>query len=277
MTLDHRTIRSQVFEGFKRKFGREATLQEAQFLHAVGMLETSCGMGWKGGGVGSFNMGAITGGPAWTGATFEYKDSYPDSNGVDHWYVTKFRKYTSAVEGWEDLANIMYEDRPTVLKAATAGDAYGVSAALFATKYYAGRGKTVQERIAGHHTALTRNLTTLCRALDEAMPSGEALLQRTIRRGDTGEDVKVVQRWLGLVVDGIFGPVLNQAVRDFQAEAGLDSDGVIGDQTWDALEAKFEAKAPEATDILAELTGRARELQTRLGEFVTASQKVKSE
>ncbi len=269
--LDQRTIRSQVFEGFKRKFGREATLQEAQFLHAVGMIETSCGTGWKGGGVGSFNMGAITAGPAWKGATFEYRDSYPDENGVDHWYVTKFRKYASAVEGWEDLANIMYEDRPTVLKAATAGDAYGVSAALYETKYYAGRGKTAKERIAGHHTAITRNLVSLCLALDEAMPAGEELPQRTIRRGDTGEDVKAVQRWLKLVVDGIFGPVMDQAVRDFQA------DGVVGERTWDALEAKFEAKAPEATDLLAELTGRARELQTRLGEFVVASQKVKSE
>lgn len=277
MSLDHRSIRSQVFEGFKRKFGREATLQEAQFLHAVGMLETSCGTGWKGVGVGSFNMGAITAGPAWHGATFEYKDSYPDSNGVDHWYVTKFRKYASAVEGWEDLANIMYEDRPTVLKAATAGDAYGVSAALFETKYYAGRGKTVKERIAGHHAAITRSLVTLSCALSEPMPAGEELPLRVIRRGDTGEEVKTVQRWLGLVVDGIFGPVMNQAVRDFQTDAGLDPDGVIGEATWDALEAKFDAKVPEATDILAELTGRARELQTRLGEFVAASQKVKSE
>jgi hypothetical protein len=241
------------------------------------MLETSCGTGWKGGGVDSFNMGAITAGPAWKGATFEYRDSYPDENGVDHWYVTKFRKYASAVEGWADLANIMYEDRPTVLKAASAGDAYGVSAALYETKYYAGRGKTAQERIAGHHTTIKRNLVSLCLALDEAMPAGEELPQRSIRRGDTGEDVKTVQRWLGLVVDGIFGPVMNQAVRDFQADAGLDPDGVVGERTWDALEAKFEAKAPEATDLLAELTGRARELQTRLGEFVAASQKVKSE
>jgi len=277
MTLDHRTIRTQVCEGFKHKFGHDPTLQEAQFLHAVGMLETSCGTGWKGAGVGSFNMGAITAGSSWKGATFEYRDSYPDANGVDHWYVTKFRKYASAAEGWADLANIMYEDRPSVLKAATAGDAYGVSAALYETKYYAGRGKTAKERIAGHHTALSRNLGILCRLLNESMPAGEELLQRVIQRGDTGEDVKTVQRWFGLVVDGIFGPILNQAVRDFQTEAGLDPDGIVGERTWDALEAKFEAKAPESTDILSELTGRARELQTRLGEFVVASQKVKSE
>lgn len=277
MSLDHRTIRSQVFEGFKRKFGREATLQEAQFLHAVGMLETSCGTGWKGAGAGSFNMGAITAGPAWKGATFEYRDSYPDENGIDHWYTTKFRKYASAVEGWEDLANIMYEDRPTVLKAATAGDAYGVSAALYETKYYAGRGKTIKERIAGHHAAVTRSLITICKALGEQLPSGEELPRKTLRRGDTGEDVKVLQRWFGLVADGIFGPVLESAVKDFQADEGLKVDGIVGEKSWDALEAKFEVKAADTPDILAELVGRARELQTRLGEFVTASQKAKTE
>ncbi|MFA5052782.1 MAG: peptidoglycan-binding protein [Parcubacteria group bacterium] len=277
MSLDHRTIRSQVFEGFKRKFGREATLQEAQFLHAVGMLETSCGTGWKGVGAGSFNMGAITAGPAWKGATFEYRDSYPDENGVDHWYTTKFRKYASAVEGWEDLANIMYEDRPTVLKAATAGDAYGVSSALYETKYYAGRGKTAKERIAGHHAAVARSLITICKALGEPLPSGEELPRRTLRRGDTGEEVKVLQRWFGLVVDGIFGPVLDEAVKDFQTDAKLKADGIVGNLTWDALEAKFEAKDAETSDILAELIGRAGELQTRLGEFIAASQKVKPE
>lgn len=266
MALNHQAIRWQVREGFKRKFGREATLQEAQLLHAVGMLETSCGTGWKGVGSGSFNMGAITAGPAWKGKTFEYRDSYPDERGVDHWYTTKFRKYDNAVDGWADLANIMYEDRPSVFKAATAGDAYGVSAALFETKYYAGRGKTVKERIAGHHAALLRALITICRSLDEDLPSGEELPRKTLRRGNTGEEVKVVQRWLGLVVDGIFGPVMERAVEDFQTELGLTPDGIIGEKTWDALETKFETD--NSVDSLASLASKAKELQAKLDEFL---------
>jgi hypothetical protein len=277
MELDHVAIRLQVCEGFKRKFGRNATLQEAQILHAVGLHESGCGFWWKGVGVGSFNMGAITAGKSWTGATFEYKDSYPDATGLDHWYVTEFRKYANAIEGWTDLANIMYEDRPSVLAAATAGDVFGVSTALYETTYYTGRGKTAKERIAGHYSAMTKSLATICRALNESMPSGEEVPQRAIRRGDIGEDVKVVQRWLSLVADGIFGPVMETAVKAFQTSVGVKPDGIVGELTWNALEAEFESKEASVDTILSELTGRALELQTRLGEFVSASKKVNLE
>jgi hypothetical protein len=277
MSLDHSAIRLQVYEGFKRKFGRTATLQEAQILHAVGLHESGCGFWWKGAGIGSFNMGAITAGKSWTGLTFEYKDSYPDASGLDHWYVTHFRRYANAIEGWMDLANIMYEDRPSVLMAATTGDVFGVSTALYETTYYTGRGKTAKERIAGHYAAMTKNLITICRALNEPMPAGGDVPQRSIRRGDTGEDVKIAQRWLSLVADGIFGPVMETAVKAFQTKTGVTPDGIVGELTWNALEAEFEPKEADAGSMLSELAGRALELQTRLGEFVSASKKVNTE
>jgi len=275
--FDHKSIRAEIVQGFKKKFGREPTLQEAQFLHAIGMLETSCGTGWKGVGNGSFNMGAITAGTAWKGKTFEYRDSYPDENGVDHWYTTKFRKYETAVEGWEDLANIMYEDRPSVLKAASAVDAYGVSTALYETKYYTGRGKTARERIGSHYAALSKHLAHICRYMDEAMPNGEPLPARVLRRGDTGEDVKVVQRWFGLVADGIFGPVLEQTIKEFQRDVALSADGIIGELTWGCLEARYDSIALEPIDALKSVAGKAKELQAKITEFLLASQKAKTE
>lgn len=36
-------------------------------------------------------------------------------------------------------------------------------------------------------------------------------------------------------VDGVFGPKTEVAVLKFQTDNGLDIDGVVGDQTWDAL------------------------------------------
>src|ERR1700720_2966948 len=65
--------------------------------------------------------------------------------------------------------------------------------------------------------------------------------QPTISLGATGDAVRRLQRALrrtpnlGLVVDGIFGPALNTAVKEFQQGAGLVIDGIVGPLTWAAL------------------------------------------
>lgn len=62
----------------------------------------------------------------------------------------------------------------------------------------------------------------------------------TIRRGERGELVTQLQRLLAkdgsnLVVDGIFGPGTQSAVRAFQTRHNLTVDGIVGPQTWGAL------------------------------------------
>jgi peptidoglycan hydrolase-like protein with peptidoglycan-binding domain len=65
--------------------------------------------------------------------------------------------------------------------------------------------------------------------------------QPTIGPGATGPVVRRAQRAirrtpnLGLVVDGIFGPATEQAVKEFQQGAGLVVDGIVGPLTWNAL------------------------------------------
>lgn len=56
-----------------------------------------------------------------------------------------------------------------------------------------------------------------------------------LTRGDTGQDVKLVQEALGITADGIFGPVTRSAVVDFQRERDLTVDGIVGPETWGAL------------------------------------------
>ena len=66
-------------------------------------------------------------------------------------------------------------------------------------------------------------------------------IQPTISLGATGDAVRWLQRALrrtpnlGLVVDGIFGPALNTAVKEFQQGANLVIDGIVGPLTWAAL------------------------------------------
>ena len=49
------------------------------------------------------------------------------------------------------------------------------------------------------------------------------------------EAVKRVQRFLGITVDGIYGPKTEQAVREWQHVRGLESDGIVGPKTWAAM------------------------------------------
>lgn len=57
----------------------------------------------------------------------------------------------------------------------------------------------------------------------------------TISKGSRGDTVATLQRKLNLIADGIFGPITDEAVRDFQKSHGLAVDGIVGPKTWAAL------------------------------------------
>ncbi|MBD2294968.1 peptidoglycan-binding protein [Anabaena sphaerica FACHB-251] len=56
-----------------------------------------------------------------------------------------------------------------------------------------------------------------------------------LRQGARGERVRVVQRALGIRVDGVYGPNTAYQVRNFQRRNGLLVDGVVGPSTRRAL------------------------------------------
>ena len=60
-------------------------------------------------------------------------------------------------------------------------------------------------------------------------------MTQTIRKGSRGDTVAILQRKLNLIADGIFGPITDEAVRDFQKSHGLAADGIVGPKTWAAL------------------------------------------
>jgi hypothetical protein len=65
-----------------------------------------------------------------------------------------------------------------------------------------------------------------------------------LQLGSKGEDVEYVQ--LLLFVDGIFGKVTEQAVKDFQKSEGLTVDGIVGPNTWKAL---LKEEVPPAVSV----------------------------
>ena len=204
-------------------------------LAGVASLETSYGDGWKGAGRGSNNMGAIQCGGGWTGGRFSYTDTHPNTDGTSTPYRVDFRAYPTPLEGWVDLVRTVYVNRgrAKVLAAAQAGDVLGVSRALHDTGYYEGYGKTVEDRVQNHYRALSRAIAAADAVQAPRVPVAGDL--PALRRGAVGEDVRLLQRELHLVADGILGAVTERAVMDYQSEHGLTADGVCGPRTWGVL------------------------------------------
>jgi hypothetical protein len=85
-----------------------------------------------------------------------------------------------------------------------------------------------------HLYGLMRDIN-LYAAADMTPPSNPApLLPPTLRLGDTGDDVKLLQSAL-MPHDGIFGAQTLDALKQYQQRNGLTPDGICGPKTWSVI------------------------------------------
>lgn len=75
-------------------------------------------------------------------------------------------------------------------------------------------------------------------------------MTRILKRGSKGNDVKAVQNALKIEADGIFGVMTEFAVKVFQRDHNLVIDGIVGEQTWNALFPPFEPSIDDTPLIL---------------------------
>ena len=149
----HKAARQTLIDAFKELYGREPTLAELQYAHAVGWLETSYGQSWKGAMQGSNNWGAVhcptnqqskntslasqftnlvTTGSATPGC-IQYQDSYSDGTKFD----VAFKSYPTPKDGAKDLLKHIFTYRGTG-GALAGGDIFRASYLMRRQTYYGG-------------------------------------------------------------------------------------------------------------------------------------------
>lgn len=122
-----------------------------------------------------------------------------------------------------------------------------------------------------------------CGETEAATPASPSLTTPTLRKGDKGEAVAALQKKLiGLGydlgkwgADGDFGAATEKAVKAFQKASGLVDDGIVGEKTRKALEAKTEAKKTYSVTVRGlteEEAGKVMDVLRAEGRIVTMMQ-----
>jgi len=118
---------------------------------------------------------------------------------------------------------------------------------------------------------------------EAATPASPSLTAPTLRKGDKGEAVAALQKKLiGLGydlgkwgADGDFGAATEKAVKAFQKASGLAADGIVGEKTRKALEAKTGAKKTYSVTVRGlteEEAGKVMDVLRAEGRIVTMMQ-----
>lgn len=74
-----------------------------------------------------------------------------------------------------------------------------------------------------------------------------------LRKGSNGNEVKALQEALHLFVDGVFGKLTEEAVKEFQRTNGLKPDGIVGDKTWEKLFPSGESTLKKSRRVINEI------------------------
>ena len=118
------------------------------------------------------------------------------------------------------------------------------------------------------------------KGVDYSTAEGEPVPERTLRRGDKGEDVAALQtslRELGYDlgpcgIDGDFGSATEKAVKLLQRACGLKDDGIVGKDTRAALSSKLDGEMTYSVRITGLSLDEAQKIQDILrseGRVVT--------
>ncbi|MCM1217040.1 MAG: peptidoglycan-binding protein [Lachnospiraceae bacterium] len=124
------------------------------------------------------------------------------------------------------------------------------------------------------------NLSDSSTSSSPSTPNKEAKDMPLLKKGSKGEDVKTLQKLLGVDVDGIFGSKTEAAVKEFQQKNKLKVDGKVGPETWGKLLEQGKASNPPAKDETkteTEVEKKQRELSEAVNKLNEMSENASSD
>lgn len=74
-----------------------------------------------------------------------------------------------------------------------------------------------------------------------------------LKKGMSGLHVQGLQHLLHIYPDGKFGPLTEEAVKEFQTAHGLTADGIVGAKTWAALKSAEDGVFKKSTRVINEI------------------------
>ena len=106
---------------------------------------------------------------------------------------------------------------------------------------------------------------TLTITLGSGASSAQAM--SVVKPGERGKQVRVLQKYLRIPIDGIYGKGTKRKVKAFQRSRGLKADAVVGPATWRALHNRSSGRrnASNGGGKSGSRRGSVRALQRRLG------------
>jgi peptidoglycan hydrolase-like protein with peptidoglycan-binding domain len=79
--------------------------------------------------------------------------------------------------------------------------------------------------------ACTETTIETCSSGDDGCNVKTNRINRTLKKGIKGDDVKKLQEFLGLLADGSYGSQTAEKVKEWQLQNGLTPDGVFGSKS----------------------------------------------
>ena len=91
---------------------------------------------------------------------------------------------------------------------------------------------------------------------------------KTLKKLDKGDEVRQLQKLLGINADGIFGPITEECVKQFQRTHNLDVDGIVGPKTWAALGVTTNSKCVDPSVVYAPLNSCITKTPNRTIKYI---------